>query len=122
MTHTILYYGNFLRNFRTLEPTTSTCVNKTGEIGEVEKATAKVDGLQFRYMELPDKEFVAVGVGDIVLRAPVLLVQERHTDGKGFFSGPHFGDDSAMRLIVDMIVANPEYRDALGRLLRCLDE
>jgi hypothetical protein len=61
-----------------------------------------------------------VGVEGIVLRAPVLLTAERHTDGKGFFNAPQFGPDSAMRLLVDMVVANPEYRDVLGVFIRRL--
>jgi hypothetical protein len=41
-------------------------------------------------------------------------------DGKWFAANNrgYFEDDSAMRLLVDMITANPEYRDALGRLVR----
>ncbi len=70
---------------------------------------------------LDDAHQIVLGqVDDVVLRAPVLLIPERHTDGKGFFSAPQFGDDSAMRLLVDMIVENPEKRDVLGRLLRRL--
>jgi hypothetical protein len=61
-----------------------------------------------------------VGVEDVVLRAPVLLIPARHTDGKGFMSAPYFGDESAMHLLVDMIIDNPEKRDVLGRLLRKL--
>jgi hypothetical protein len=127
MTHTILYYGNFDRNFHRLTVATKTYLNADGEELKVEHASKNADGLRFRYMEMPFKQFVAVGVEEprddrrvIVLRAPVLLISERHTDGKGFFNGPHFGDDSAMNLLVDMIVANPEYRDALGLLVRRL--
>jgi hypothetical protein len=120
MKHTILYFGHFDRNFRALLPDTSTYLDRHGEEKPVDEASSKVDGFQFRYMECRGKEFVAVGVEDVVLRAPVLLIPERHTDGKGFFAPPQFGDESAMHLLVDMIVANPESRDVLGRLLRRL--
>jgi hypothetical protein len=120
MNHTILSFGHFDRNFRELTAETTTCRDKDGKEKDVEEASAKVDGFRFRYMECKGKEFVAVGVDDVVLRAPVLLIPERHTDGKGFFSAPQFGDDSAMHLLVDMIIENPEKRDVLGRLLRRL--
>ena len=120
MIHTILYFGHLDRNFRNLAPDTATYVDRDGVEKPVVKASAKVDGYRFRYMECQGKEFVAVVVDEVVLRAPVLLIPERHTDGKGFFAPPQFGDDSAMRLLVDMIVANPENRDVLGRLVRRL--
>jgi hypothetical protein len=120
MTHTILYFGHFDRNFRRLSPDTATYLDRNGVEKPVDDASSKVDGFRFRYMECRGKEFVAVGVGELVLRAPVLLIPERHTDGKGFFAPPQFEDDSAMHLLVDMIVANPENRDALGHLLRRL--
>jgi hypothetical protein len=118
--HTILYFGSFDRNFRDLGPNTITYVDKDGVKKDAELATAKVDGLKFRYMQRPGQEFLAVAVGDIVLRAPILLIPERHTDGKGFSHAPYFGDESAAHLLVDMVVANPEYRDSLGLLLRGL--
>lgn len=124
MTHSMLYFGHFDRNFRKLDTETSEYLDINGQSKAVEQPTDSVDGLHFFYMECPDKEFVAVGVRDhsgvFILRAPILLISERHTDGKGLFTGPHIGDESAARLLVDMIVANPERRDALGRLLRSL--
>jgi hypothetical protein len=122
MIHTIRYFGNFEQSFRQLRAETDVYFDRKGKTAKpVGKVSDKVNGLVFRYMQMPGKdEFVAVGVERIVLRAPVLLVTERHTDGKGFFEDPLFGDDSAMRLLVDMIIANPERRDALGRLLRGL--
>ncbi|RYZ17710.1 MAG: hypothetical protein EOO70_01150 [Myxococcaceae bacterium] len=118
MIHTILSYGHFDRNFRHLTAETTTYRDKDGIEKEAQEATEKVDGLKFRYMQCRYDEFVAVAVEDVVLRAPVLLIPVRHTDGKGFMSAPYFGDESAMHLLVDMIVANVEKRDVLGRLLR----
>ena len=127
MNHTILYFGHFDRNFHRLTVETTTYFDKDDVEKEVEEASKNADGLQFQYMQCRFDEFVAVGVKDtlgsrgvIVLRAPVLLIGERHTDRKGFLNGPHFGEDSAMRLLVDMIIANPEHRDSLGRILRRL--
>lgn len=117
-THTILYFGHFDRNFRNLLPTTRDYVDKDGVTKPAETPSDKVDGINFRCMELQEKQFVAVGAGTIVLRNPILLEPARHTDGKGFFSPPQFGDPSAARLLTDMIVANPEQRDLLASLLR----
>lgn len=87
----------------------------------MDDAASKVDGCRFRAMQIRGKEeFVAVGVDDLVLRAPVLLIKARHTDGKGLFNPPQFKDESAMRLLVDMIIANPENRDILARIIRRL--
>ena len=118
--HTILYFGHFDRNFRNLLPTTAHYLDKDLEHGLPDKASSKVDGFSFRYMELQGKQFVAVGVDTLVLRVPVLLDPARHTDGKGFFSPPQFGDLSAARLLVDMVVWNPEQRDLLAEFIRKL--
>lgn len=120
MIHTILYYGHYDRNFRTWAPDTSMYVDRDGAKKPVEEASGKVGGYRFRYMECRDREFVAVGVDEIILRAPILLIPERHTGGKGLFNAPQFDDDSAMRLLADMIIANPERRDAFARLIRRL--
>jgi hypothetical protein len=138
--HTLLYFGPFDLNFRSLAAAES---KKTFDSEYVdwdaktkcpaERAQKNATGLQFRYMRRlrsPEEDFV-VGVAteapnyiSIVLRAPVLLVHERHMDGKWFAaSNPVYPtDDSALRLLVDMVVANPEYRDELGRLMRGLGE
>jgi hypothetical protein len=118
MVNTLLYFGNFDRNFGSLKPTTKTYVDKDGQINEVEKATTRVNGLEFWYMEKPGKVFVAVGVEGVALREPVLLDRERHTDGKGFCTGPHIMDESARHLLDDMITANPELSDDLQRLMQ----
>jgi hypothetical protein len=135
--HTLLYFGPFDPNFRTLTATTTTydeTVDAEARPGrkrrgpvDVDAATEKVkkwNGLQFRYMRLsrsPEQNFV-VGVERIVLRVPIVLVYERHMDGKRFVanSPAYLSDDSALRLLVDLAVANPEYRDDLGRLVRSL--
>lgn len=118
--HTILYFGPFDQNFRHLTSKTTTYRDRNDVEKDAELATPAVTGLRFRYMQRSKDEFLAVGVDDLVLRAPVLIISERHTDGKGFANGPHFGADSAMRLLIDMALVNPEHRDVLARLIRDL--
>ena len=121
MHHTMIYFGHFDRNFRNLMPDTTTYVDRDGIEKQVPDAASKVDGCRFRCMQTRGKEeFFVVGVDNLVLRAPVLLIQGRHTDGKGICNPPQFGAESAMRLLVDMIIANPENRDALARIIRRL--
>lgn len=128
--HTLLYFGPLDQNFQALLSKSGKDIdwsNATYIDGDrVRKADRanekKVTGFHFRYMRASwrlEEDFV-VGVDSIVLRAPVLLSHERHMDGKWFAANNrgYFEDDSAMRLLVDMITANPEYRDALGRLVR----
>jgi hypothetical protein len=125
--HTLLYFGPFERNFRSLSADTTKYVDWGSNEQDAEGATERArGGLKFRYMRWsrsPEQDFV-VGVDHIMLRAPVLLVHGRHMDAKWFAANnpSYLGDESAMRLLVDMIVANPEYRDELGRLVRSLCE
>jgi hypothetical protein len=118
--HTNLDYGPFEPNFRTLSAATETFVDEKDDEWPVETASEKVTGLKFHIMKAsrhPSSWFV-VGVESLVLRAPVLLVIFRHTDKDVCANAPvYFGDMAAMRLLVDMIVANPERRDEIGILL-----
>ena len=118
-THVIRRFGNYEREFsRLLDQTKIEGENPLSKKIEEEK------GLQFFYMQ-SHQEFLAVGVQEregpsgvkLLLRAPVLLISERHVDRKGYLQDPHIGDESAMHLLVDMIIANPERRDVLGGLL-----
>ena len=117
-THIIRRLGNYERDFAQLDLT---------KIEPENEESKNAQGLQFLYMQ-SHKEVLCVGVGElkkwdpIILRAPVLLIPARHqADGekvKGFMNDPHIDDDSAMHLLADMIIANPERRDVLGDLLR----
>jgi hypothetical protein len=61
--------------------------------------------------------FHAVSVEDIVLDQTLLLVPDRHTDGKWFGPSPsQFGDDSARALLRDIIEANPAKAGDLGAI------
>lgn len=127
MEHTIIYMGNLARSFAALSETTTKYLDANGVEKPIDEPSDKADGLVFAYMERRPKLFFAVRVCDpkaketVVLREPVLLVTERHTDGKGFSPTPsRFGDESARNLLVDMIVSNPEYRDLFGAMIQRL--
>ena len=127
MPHTLLYFGPFEQNFRSLSSKTVEYIDWDDKTKlPVQGATKRASGrLQFRYMCSSRRpgENVVVGVcsddSSIVLRAPVLLIHERHMGGTWFAANNrgYLDDDCAMHLLADMIVANPEHRDALGRLL-----
>ena len=59
---------------------------------------------------------VMFGKDDVLVPTPLPLNAERHTDGKGIFEAPHFGDKSATRLLNDLIRINPEIRFELERI------
>ena len=126
MIHTILYLGRLdldlerlhhsREDFKILRPD-----NKG--LSPVDMPSRKVNGIVFGYMENSQKgldydhKFFAVKVGDVVLEKRVPLVRRLHTDGKGF--GPRaslFGDESAQRLLRDIVQANPEQKTALMRI------
>lgn len=117
--HTLIYLGNLDRNFAPIGGWPATYETAEGAREPVGAPSSKARGVKFGYMEKAPKAFFLVNVEELRLRAPVLLIPERHSDGKGF--GPRaalFGDDAAMALLVDAIVSNPEYRDHLAELIR----
>ena len=63
MIHTLRYFGNFEQSFHALRADTDVYFDRFGkEAKPLGKVSPKVNGFVFRYMEMPDKEFVAVGV------------------------------------------------------------
>ena len=113
MNHAIGYLGHYDRDFLDLRPGVRHYRRKDGTTGPVAARPKNVDGIFFGYLECPGKKFVAVraeyGSHDVFVKTPVVLKPPRHTDKKGF--GPNssrFGDDSAERLLSDMISSNPE--------------
>jgi hypothetical protein len=116
--HTILYLGRFSLNIDRLREhrraiRTFKRQNEKGVFLTTVGPSDKVDGIVFGYMEkgyerLSTKDaFYAVSVEDIVLDNPLLLVPDRHTDGKWFGPSPsQFGDESARALLRDIIAAN----------------
>lgn len=125
MRHTIIYHGRYSLNFDRLQackdnPSEFKGLDEENNTWEIDVPSRKVNGIVFGYMEkgkvqLPDSErFFAVRVENIVLDNPVKLERDVHTDGKGF--GPkssQFGDESANRLLNDIIKANPLQKAAL---------
>lgn len=122
-THSIRYFGRFDLNFHSLRSDTELYIKSDGGEGKPD-AGDTVDGIRFCYMQRGAEMFFLVRVDDFVLRAPVLLIPERHMDEKKFSPNPKgpttFGDDSAMRLLIDAAIANPEFRDILGDKIRGL--
>jgi hypothetical protein len=119
MVHTILYLGRYSLNIGRLQEHKGPILVFERQIEEgvflsTARPSNKVDGIVFGYMEkgyegLSTKDsFHAVSVEDIVLDQTILLVPDRHTDGKWFGpSASQFGDDSARTLLRDIIAANP---------------
>ncbi len=121
MTHAIGYLGCFERDFSSIGPRFTKYTNREGVKKAVDVRPSNVDGVWFAYMEGPGMEYFAVraqyGTRDIFLKTPVRLIPERHTDGKGF--GPQqsrFGDESASRLLRDIIAANSDLANELKAL------
>lgn len=121
MRHSIGYLGWFDRSFPNLRAGVREYVREDGAVGKVDDRPEDVNGVFFGYMERPGKTFVAVRAHyeeiDVVLATPVPLDSSRHTDGKGFGPIPsRFGDESASRLLADMIAANPQIEEALRQI------
>ena len=119
--HAIGYLGRFERNFSRLKPGLRRYERADGSFRDVDERPRNADGVFFGYMERTGKRFVAVraqfGGADVVVTNPVSLRPSRHTDGKGFGPNPsRFGDDSAERLLIDLIAANPIAAAALKRI------
>jgi hypothetical protein len=117
MIHTIIWHGRLDLNFDRLRSNTRFRIQRADGHGylDVLERPAKVDGIAFGYMHTSkrvgnDGEFYAVKVENIVLQHPVRLNPGLHTDGKSF--GPngytYLGDESAKRLMGDVIAANHE--------------
>ena len=129
MIHTIIYHGKFaLLNWDRLHAQRDHLddfqyVDQEGHLRPLDPPSPKVDGLVFGFMEKPgldlDHRYFAVRVEDVVLDHEVQLVACLHTDRKGHGPKPtQFGDESARRLLEDMMEENPEQRALLTELRR----
>jgi hypothetical protein len=119
--HSIGYLGQYDRNFQGLHSDPHEYVRENGRTGHVDLRPKDVTGIFFGYMECIGKTFVAVRAQysdmDIILETPIPLDPVRHTDGKGFGPNPaRFGDESAARLLADMIAVNPSASEQLRQI------
>lgn len=123
--HSSHYLGPYETNFPR-SPGKRTYTTRDGEEREITRVD--VPGIVFGFLESTTLDaYLWVRIGNVELRAPVLVSHGRHTgyreDNKGKSFAPsetRFGDDEAAAILVDAIVANPEARDALGAMLRAL--
>lgn len=125
MKHTLICYGWYDHGWRHFHVGQDHYWRKSDDpekpaVKEVERPGPDFDGLRFGFFQKTDYEYLYVSVDDRALPQPVLHVPGRHGVEA---PGPSFvklSDDAAANILVDMIVANPAFRDALGRLLRNL--
>lgn len=114
MIHTLVYFGDMENNHHLLISDTCTRIDRSGHVVAISPPAAKVNGLVFGYMQ-ESNDYYAVVVENVVLLRPLKLDKGRHSDGKGY--GPkasQFGDDSARRLLDDIISQNPFQRQMLA--------
>jgi hypothetical protein len=111
MIHSIGYLGPYDPNIGRLVLNSNQYVRYDGTTGNIDEPSDKADGIFFGYLEKPKRQFFAVRANfrehRVNLENPVLLDRSRHTDGKGFFKPPQFGDVSATNLLAEMIATNP---------------
>ena len=126
--HTIRYLGRYHLNASRLKDFKGQIdnykrIDENGKEWELQTPPKKVDGIIFGDMEKGKEglseadRYYAVCVGNTILQNPICLNSDLHIDGKGF--GPQstqFGDESAERLLVDIIKANPEQRGELEEI------
>src|SRR5437899_1829431 len=120
------YLGRYEDGFHRLQENPREYLREDAETAKVFQRPASVTGVFFGYLECPQRKFVAVRAQfediDVILQTRVTLDPPRHTDGKGF--GPKsslFGDESASRLLADMIAANPTAAVPLRQITERLD-
>jgi hypothetical protein len=86
----------------------------------VEVPPKHLSGIRFGFMQTAGG-FCFVRIDDLVLRAPVLFIGGRHGPAAPGPAWSELNDDVAAQVLVDSIIANPEYRDALGDSIRKLE-
>lgn len=124
MAHTLVYYGWFDHGFKRLSARQQRYWRKDDDPEreglEVEFPPQGTRDFHFGFMETWDKAFLFVKVNQLVLPQPVLFVPGRHGVAAPGPSFPDLGPDAAAAILLDMIVANPALRDALGKKLHAL--
>lgn len=129
MTHTIIYNGRYIPNYERLrnyrgDPRNFRRIHD-GEEKDLDPVSKNVDGIVFGYMEkvkeglLEKDRYFAVRVENIVLGNPIKLEPTTHMDGKKYGPHPsHFKDESAMRLLKDIIKKNRKQNEHLMKIYR----
>jgi hypothetical protein len=116
--HRLRGLGYFDKSYALLGTEREAYLKQDGSPVVEEEVDAGSGGIVFGVMEKAPKAFLIVKVGDLILRAPVLFIPHRHgAKGLAPYAG-YVDHNSAMQILVDAIVANPEYRDHLGEEVR----
>jgi hypothetical protein len=80
----------------------------------------KRTGILFGYIERAKKgwgkQFFCIRANDVLVPTPLPLDPKRHTDGKGFFPNFLISDESAERLLDDLIEINRERKPELDQI------
>jgi hypothetical protein len=114
MPHALMYHGGFEVNFPSLKPGARSFLGSDGKERVLGEWPDEADGLRVGYMERAGKRFVAVRVmddqADVVLTNELLIDPPIHMGyGKRFGAEPTvIQDDSAKRLLDDIITKNPD--------------
>jgi hypothetical protein len=114
MPHALMYHGGFETNFPRLKPGARAIQGTDGSEHQLPDWPEDADGLRVGYMEKAGKRFVAVRVmddeDDIVLQNELLIDPPSHMGyGKRFSAEPTLiEDDTAKRLLDDIIAKNPD--------------
>ena len=125
MVHTLVYFGWYSHGFRHFHAGQTRYWKKADSPDEppahsVVWPSSKFDGIRFGFFDGADKEFLLVSADEVVLAHPVLFVPCRHGVGAPGPRHQKLDDNAAAAILVDMIVANAAFRDALARKLRRL--
>ena len=122
MRHAVVYHGSMEANHALLEPGVTTFVGTDGHRRALPQVPARVNGIQFGYMERPGKKrfIVILRYRDValVLANPVSLEPIRHLGGQRLVAAPaEIGDDLATVILDDVIEANASQAPFLGELI-----
>lgn len=114
-----MYHGGFEANFSKMKSGASHFVGSDGAERAIPEWPAEADGLRIGYMEKAGKRFVAVRVmhdnADVMLGNELLIDPPSHMGyGNRFSPEPTvIEDDTAKRLLNDIIEKNPDQRSEL---------
>lgn len=121
MEHLMRFLGRFEMNYDKLGPDPTRYFSPQNKEVLVSKPPAAFNGIMFYCMEdMRTRKAIrkVVMVENIKLVNPLVIDQERHTDGKGLGPrGYYFGDNSARNLMIDIVNSNREQVSELGKIM-----